>query len=211
MDTERASLAAGSLNDLLLRETHHRCANDLQLVVGMLSLQSRKASTHDVRQALAEATARVAVLARARVELDHPGQPSLLSALRQVCEALQSQAEPRSISISVEVAHDLQGLGATEITTLALAVNELATNAIKHAFCEDRTGQISIAARMDGARQALIIVDDDGLPFSEAASAGRSGLGLTLVKRLTESIGGTLVTPRQGSKCFEMRVPLRPV
>jgi two-component sensor histidine kinase len=160
---------------------------------------------------LAEATARVAVLARARVELDHPGQPSLLSALRQVCEALQSQAEPRSISISVEVAHDLQGLGATEITTLALAVNELATNAIKHAFCEDRTGQISIAARMDGARQALIIVDDDGLPFSEAASAGRSGLGLTLVKRLTESIGGTLVTPRQGSKCFEMRVPLRPV
>src|SRR4051812_41505303 len=105
-------------NDLLLRETHHRCANDLQLVVGMLSLQSRKAASQEVRQALADATARVAVLARARLELDHPGQQSLRAALQQVCEALHSQAEPRSIAISVEVAHDLQDLGATEVTTL---------------------------------------------------------------------------------------------
>jgi two-component sensor histidine kinase len=208
VNSERASRSAGSHDDLLLRETHHRCTNDLQLVMGMLSLQSRKATSKEVREALANATARVAVLARSRVELDRPGQPSLRTALQQVCDALDSQAEPRSISISAEVAPDLQGLGATQVTTLALAVNELATNAIKHAFREDRTGHIRITARLDRARHVVIIVDDDGLPFAEAVSAGKSGLGLTLVRRLVESINGTFVPPPQnGPKCFEIRVP----
>jgi two-component sensor histidine kinase len=50
-------------DDLLLRETNHRCSNDLQLVVSLLSLQSRRANSDETRQALADAMERVAVLA----------------------------------------------------------------------------------------------------------------------------------------------------
>ena len=89
-------------DDLLLRETNHRCSNDLQLVVSLPGLQSRRAATPKVRQALADAMERVAILARARNALYRERPPSLEVALRQVCEALQAQAEPRSILISLE-------------------------------------------------------------------------------------------------------------
>lgn len=195
-------------DDLFLRETHHRCSNDLQLVVGLLSLQSRRATNPETRNALADAVARVAVLARARAELNERRQPCLEGALRQVCEALHSQAEPRSILVSMRAEHDVDGLAPDQVATLALVVNELATNAIKHAFQEGKAGHVSIAVRRNGAREAIIIVDDDGLPFPEADSAKRGGMGLGLVKRLVASADGILVQPGTGSKCFEIRVPV---
>lgn len=196
-------------DDLLLRETNHRCSNDLQLVVSLLSLQSRRATSPEAREALADATSRVAVLARARAELSQRRQPSLQSALRQVCEALHSQAEPRSILISMEAEHEVQGLSSDQIATLALVVNELATNAIKHAFEEGKAGHIRISVRQNGGREAVIIVDDDGLPFPEPTGSKDGGMGLGLVKRLVASVDGLLIQPASGAKCFEIRMPVQ--
>ena len=125
--------------------------------------------------------------------------------------ALHSHAEPRSIFVSLEVAADASGLSAVQITTLAMIVNELATNAIKHAFEADRGGRITISAHPHDGRNLSIIVDDDGLPFPELGDRrGGGGLGLGLVRRLMESIGGPVILPSNGSKCFEIIVPSQP-
>ena len=195
-------------DDLLLRETNHRCSNDLQLVVSLLALQSRRAENPETRQALTDAMERVAVLARARSSLQQDRQPTLEAALRQVCEALHSQAEPRSILVSLETASGTRALSAVQITTLALIVNELATNAIKHAFAADKSGRVRILVRQQDSRTLAIIVDDDGLPFPELGNRRGGGLGLGLVRRLMESIGGLVILPANGSKCFEIRVPV---
>ncbi|RZL17628.1 MAG: hypothetical protein EOP64_13555 [Sphingomonas sp.] len=84
LTTAPALQESSSHDDLLLSETHHRCSNDLQLVVGLLSLQSRRATTPETRDALAEAMDRVAILARARADLNQRRQLSLERALRQV-------------------------------------------------------------------------------------------------------------------------------
>ena len=194
-------------DDLLLRETNHRCSNDLQLVVSLLGLQSRRAASPEVRQALAEAMERVAILARARSTMHRERPPTLAAAVRQVCEALQAQAEPRSILISLEATHDVHGFSATQITTLALVVNELATNAIKHAFDEGGSGHIRVSLGRNGGRDVTVIVDDDGRPFPESASNG-DGLGMGLSRRLMASIGGLFIPPATGSKAFELRVPV---
>jgi two-component sensor histidine kinase len=191
-------------DDLLLRETNHRCSNDLQLVVSLLALQSRRAANPEVRGALTDAMERVSVLAHARRTL-HQEQPATLElALRQVCAALDAQAEPRSILISLEAADDVQGLLANHITTLALVVNELATNAIKHAFEEGRPGRIRVTIAGDGGGEAVVRVEDDGLPFLEP---GGNGLGMGIAKRLMASIGGLFIPPPPGTKLFELRVP----
>jgi two-component sensor histidine kinase len=198
-------------DDLLLRETNHRSSNDLQMVVGLLGLQSRRAPTPEVRQALTDAGERVAVLARARRALHADQRPSLDGALRQVCEALHAQAEPRNILVSMQVEHDVHGLSQHQITTLALVVNELATNAIKHAFEDGRSGHIRIMAGLGADARTRIIVDDDGLPFptgcnTSANSSG--GLGLDLAKRLMSSISGQLIPPPSGKKAFELHIPI---
>lgn len=193
--------------DLLLRETNHRCSNDLQLVVSLLSLQSRRAANPEVRAALADAMERVSVLARARSVIQGSEPASLVAALRQVCEALHAQAEPRFISISFEAENEGVGLPPAHITTLALVVNELTTNAIKHAFEEGKSGSIHVTVRSDGDT-VTVIVDDDGLPFPEA-DGNVTGLGMVLMKRMMASIGGTLVMPPPGLKLFELRVAAR--
>ena len=189
--------------DLLLRETNHRCSNDLQLVVGLLALQSRRAVHPDVREALADVMKRVAVLAHARRAVHQERPASLELALRQVCEALHAQAEPRSIAVSMYAADGVPALPANCITTVALVVNELATNAIKHAFEEGKSGhiQVTIDGKRDG--EAVIFVDDDGLPFPEP---GGDGLGMGIAKRLMASIGGLFIPPQPGTKIFELRV-----
>ena len=194
-------------DDLLLRETNHRCSNDLQMVVSLLALQSGRAKSDETRQALTDAMERVSVLARSRAALQHQKHLTLEAALRQVCEALHAQAEPRSILISCEIAHENHSLSPAQVMTLALTVNELATNAIKHAFAQGKSGSIRISAREDD-RNLTVIVDDDGLPFPEASEGKNGGLGLGLVKRLVASIGGMLIPPPNGSKVFEIRLPV---
>ena len=180
-------------DDLLLRETNHRCANDLQLIVSLLGLQSRRAATPEVRQALGDAMERVSILARARSTMYRERPQTLEAALRQVCEALHAQAEPRSILISLKALSVADSLSDSQITTLALVVNELATNAIKHAFDEGKSGHIRLSISRNAARDVVVIVDDDGLPFPEVT--GSDGLGMGLVKRLMASIGGLLMLP----------------
>ena len=196
-------------NDLLLRETNHRCSNDLQMVVSLLALQSSRAKSDETRDALTDAVERVSVLARTRAALQHQKHLTLEAALRQVCEALHAQAEPRSIRIScgVAVAHDSYSLSSAQVITLALTVNELTTNAIKHAFEQGKGGRIQISAREDD-RNLTVIVDDDGLPFPASTEGKSNGLGLGLVKRLVASIGGMLIPPSNGSKTFEIRLPI---
>jgi len=198
---------ASAADDLLLRETHHRCSNDLQLIVSLLALQSRQAASAETREALADVMHRVSVVARSRAALNNQSQHTLGAALRQVCEALHAQCEPRSILVSLELATDGEKLSPSQITTLALAVNELATNAIKHAFETGTKGHISIKARERDECTIAITVDDDGLPFPELAGKG-SGLGLGLVKRLVASTGGLLILPPAGLKVFEIRAPV---
>ncbi|RYF17563.1 MAG: sensor histidine kinase [Oxalobacteraceae bacterium] len=198
--------AVGS-SDLLLQETIHRAGNDLQMIVGLLALQSRSAKSAETRQALADVMERVGVLARARRELSSGHRPSLATALEHVCTALQSQAGPRSILITLQVDREAGDLSSSQIMTLALVVNELATNAIKHAYEDGKSGYIAVTQSVDPSSGTIILVDDDGLPFPDAKNPDRGGLGLEIARRLMSSIGGLLIPPKSGSKVFELRMP----
>jgi two-component sensor histidine kinase len=195
---------SGQTDDLLLRETNHRCSNDLQLVVSLLALQSRPAESPEVRKALADVMERVSILAHARSTMHHDRPPTLEAALQRACDALRAQAEPRGILITLQATDGPFALSDTQIVTLTLVVNELATNVIKHAFAEDTPGQISVSISRRDGYDAIVTVDDDGLPFPDASNGG---LGLGLATRLMASIGGLFIRPAPGSKMFELRVP----
>ena len=200
-------------DDLLLRETQHRCSNDLQLVVSLLALQSRRVAGAEAREALTDAMERVSVLARARSTFQHQAQHSLEAALRQVCEALHSQAEPRGILVSLEIGDSPRACPPTKVMNVALTVNELATNAIKHAFQEGKAGSVKISMRRHDDHHLAVVVDDDGLPFPEVSNGAGigSGLGLGLAKRLIAASGGLVILPPPGSKAFELRIPVETI
>ena len=202
------SRPAEAPHELLLRELTHRCANDLQLVVSMLELQARSTASDEARRELMEATNRVMILAHCRSALQRQETQNLDTALRQVCEALQSQAELMGVLIRLRTQAIAAPLSESQITVLALAVNELMTNALKHAFAERATGTVTVSVA-DGGGQVVVTVDDDGLPFPPTADTGLrrpGGLGLGLVGRLLASVGAMIIPPRAGSKLFEIRL-----
>jgi two-component sensor histidine kinase len=200
------------LLELLLSETNHRCANDLQMAMGVLHLQASRSADDDVADALHEAARRIGVIATARNAFSRERDHGLETGLRRICEALQAQAEARSILLSFDMSGSGDGLSAEQIMGVSLAVNELVTNAIKHGFAGDggfpNGGHITVSARRcDG--NIVVTVDDDGLPIGPKGDGHHdgSGIGLSLVERLTRSVGASFSRPDGDGKCFTLKIP----
>ena len=83
-------------------------------------------------------------------------------------------------------------LSIDQAVPLGLIVSELVTNAVKHAFPDDRAGRIDVCLTADDGC-GLLSVTDDGIGLSAAAHApAGDGLGLELVKGLAQQLGGNL-------------------
>jgi two-component sensor histidine kinase len=92
---------------------------------------------------------------------------------------------------------------------LAFITVEILTNAFKHAFPRGRRGTVTVATRREGD-QGILTIADDGVGVPEARTTGRRSLGLHLVGKLVEQIGGTLTTPPPGQSGYRVVFPLTP-
>lgn len=197
-----------------VREAYHRCSNDLQMVVSLLQLSARRSDDLRTREALTDVANRVGVLIHARAALVQDGGQDLAALLRKVCEGLQAMGEPHGIRVCFRAAGEVGMLADPAVTAAGMAVNELVTNAIKHAFHGRSSGQVTVTLRSVPDGWVIITVDDDGSPLDPtkgaAGCSGHKPLGLDLSRRLLAAQGGSLVIPTGGSKCFEIRLPVQP-
>jgi two-component sensor histidine kinase len=188
----RASLRE---KETLLKEIHHRVKNNLQVISSLLSLQSDRLPDTAARKLFLDARDRVRSMALvheklynsqnlARVELGDYTR-SLMADLLQAHAALASKVRLRIEQDAVFVPVDVA-------IPCGLILNELATNALKHAFHERAEGEIAIEIRrLDEGRIHVVFSDDGcGLP-PEVDWRTADTLGLRLVRMLTEQLGGT--------------------
>lgn len=178
--------------EVLSLESDHRLLNGLQMIVSLLSLQSRAQTNSDAAANLFVAANRVATIARVHRRLhsiDGTDTVAFRSFLDELCGEYSSllAAEERRNQIIVIEGDEIR-LPATVAIPLSLIVNELVTNAAKH-------GSGAITVRLEAPPEGghLLSVFNDGavLPpgFDPAASAG---LGMKIMLALVEQIGGTL-------------------
>ncbi len=176
---------------MLTQEFEHRLINGLQLIVSLLSLQSRIATTPEAAAQLTIAARRVAALGRVHRRLhllDHQDNVEFKRYLEHLCEDISGLLfqEPTGYAIVVE-AVDAEIPTAFAIP-LGFIVNELITNAAKYA-----RGHITVRfeAASPGAHSLSVLDDGPGLPagFDPAKS---KGLGMKIVQALVEQIGGGL-------------------
>jgi two-component sensor histidine kinase len=94
-------------------------------------------------------------------------------------------------------------LGITEAIPCGLIINELVSNALKHAFPKGRAGEITIGLQRGGANQVTLTVSDNGIGLPEQVDFRKSpSLGLTLINSLVEQLGGTIELDRSGGTAF---------
>jgi two-component sensor histidine kinase/ABC-type amino acid transport substrate-binding protein len=187
----RAQLQA---KELILKEVHHRIKNNMSTVAAMLSLQAQYAAAPRVAEALNDARSRIAsmmVLYDRLYRRSNYESMSLSEYLDPlVDEIVANFPHGRDVRVVVDV-EDCE-LSAKRLQDIGMVVNEVLTNAMKHAFAGIAAPEIRIASRLHDGRLRLSIADNgSGMP--ESADPGTSsGFGMTLIRELTHQMNGTL-------------------
>jgi two-component sensor histidine kinase len=196
------------ISTAVVREMHHRVKNNLQTVAMLLRLQMGAADDENAKAVLADAMSRILSIAAVHETLSEQGLR--LVDLRRVLERIARSAVELvpGKQIAVEVEGDAVSLPSRPATSLALVVNEVVQNALKHAFRGRDHGRVVITLKTDGA-DLLVLVTDDGVGAEEPAERpARKGLGLDIIKTLVHELKGSFEVrfSGQGSQAL-LRLP----
>jgi len=197
--------------ETLLREIHHRVKNNMQLVSSMLSLQSSCLDEPRYQAVLEACRGRVKSMALIHEKLYLGENLATIDFDDYVRELAMMLANSQGAVRGVEFAFDTEPITLHIDTAipLGLILNELVTNAYKHAFAGQRTGRIVIALQRRGDDRLELGVADDGvgLPESFDARAGVT-LGLRVIHSLARQLDGELVIERTPRTHFRLLFPV---
>jgi two-component sensor histidine kinase len=190
---ERELKSALARQEALLREVDHRVKNSLQLVMSILRLQGDTADLPDLRHQLHEAAGRISAIAKVhqRLHQTNVAQSIDLGAyLGELCRDVDDVAANRQVFADtpsgIEIATD-------RAISVAVLVNELITNAVKHAYADREVGAIWVTLARKNDESAVISVRDEGvgLPPNFDLGGGKT-LGMKIVGALAQQLGATL-------------------
>jgi two-component sensor histidine kinase len=204
-DERQAKLAE---RDLRLSELQHRMKNNFQTVASLLEMQIRRSADGEARQALREALTRVVSISEAHSSLYNSSQDAgavdMSAYLKDLCANL-AEALFLGALVRLECRADPAALDRDRAVAVGLIVNELVTNAAKHAFADGRPGQIQVAFARDGDVYRLV-VEDDGKGLPPDFATRRQGLGRGLVEAFTREAGGSLKVGEGPGARFEVEL-----
>lgn len=195
--------------EALLKEIHHRVKNNLQVTSSLLRLQASTIANPEARAIFEETQSRIRSIALVHEKLyrsDDLSQVDFTDYVRSLAELLFRSLTIDADKVGFEVVGGDVLLPIDIAVPCGLIVNELLSNALKHAFPADRGGRIRIVLeRREDGRNVLVVSDDGvGIPSAVVPDAGGT-LGLKLVRGLVQQIDGSL-TIRTGAPGAEFRV-----
>ncbi len=182
--------------ETLLREIHHRVKNNMAVVSSLLSLEARKIKDATVKSLFEESQQRVKAMALVHEKLYQTKDLSSINFedyITSIVSEIISLYRINTNAITTEINIEDIGLDLEAAVPCGLIINELLTNAFKHAFPDNRSGVLSVNfSKTDHHAYTLAIKDNgvglpEGFDYKEAST-----LGLQLVNVLTGQLNGTL-------------------
>ena len=215
--TERIKAEEMAKNLLLIKEIHHRIKNNLQVISSLLYLQSGYVQDEKTREMFKESQNRVRSMALLHEKLYQSGGPAGVDFSGYVRDLTRNLFMSYGVSSSaVDLLIDIPGiiLGMDTAVPCGLIINELVSNALKHAFPDTPTGQIHVemrstlppqdhASETHGGRWYRLVVRDNGKGIPEGLDFRKTdSLGLKLVCTLTDQLNGSIDMERDGGTRF---------
>ena len=201
-DVIRAALRE---KEILLREIHHRVKNNMQVISSLLNLQASKTADPATKAILEESRQRVRSIAIIHEKLYNSANLANID----LAVYLKSLADELTRSFGrpeVSVVLDLEAIPfeIDKAIPTGLIVNELLTNALRHAFPSPATkGTVSVRIRLIGDQNVELVVKDDGIGFPPGTDISTATtMGLAIVRTLVEQMRGTLeMDTSHGTSC----------
>ena len=199
-------------HQVLLKEVNHRVKNSLQVVTAMLQLQANSVGDPALSERLNEASSRVNAVGRAYERLAYNADYEnieLVEYLREIIGDLEPTVAP--CKIQFEAPEEIQ-IAADRAILVGLIINELVSNAGKHAYPDRAGGLIWVRLFQSDKNSILVSVGDEGAglpPGFDPMTSKR--LGTRLVNALSKQLGAELTRPITpiGTN-FTLLIPLKP-
>ncbi|GCE11456.1 sensor histidine kinase [Tengunoibacter tsumagoiensis] len=195
---------ASELKSVLLRELNHRVKNNLATVAGILSLQRRRSKSPDIRSTLAESVNRVQGLAATHDLLAHEdvSEARMDDIARKIVGVANANLCPPDKYLTFRVDTSPTIIPSRSVTVLALVINEMISNAIKHGLAKKSTGTITVKGWEEEGMVIMQVWDTGSGPdfesiVDEQGETSGEGLGLSLIKHLISDLGGKFALRRE--------------
>jgi len=198
--------------EVLLQEVHHRVKNNLHVIASLMEMQARLLPPGDGHHALRECQGRVHAIALIHEKLyqsknyaDVPFSDYIRGLASEIF--LAAGVSPDAVSLILAVG-DLT-IAVDKAIPCGLILNELITNALKHAFPAGRRGTIRVhLERLDSGRLRLSVADD-GVGLPEGFNMlGQKSLGLRLIGTLAKQLDAKLTCSGSAGASFELTFPV---
>ncbi|MBL4716390.1 MAG: hypothetical protein JKX95_07115, partial [Bacteroidia bacterium] len=181
--------------EVLLQEIHHRVKNNLQIIIGQLTLQSRKVSDEIALDAFKTSVNRVRSMALIHEKVyqsDDLSSVGFHEYIESLCrDLMRTYGQKDHIEISIDV--DEINMNIEKAIPCALIINELITNSIKYAFPNESKGKITINVKLINENDVKLTVKDDGIGVPKDFDINKAdSLGLMIVRNLTLQLEGDL-------------------
>ena len=188
-------------NRFLLREIHHRVKNNLQTVASLVRLQPLPAGARE------DMGRRITAMVAVHEQIYRSDQFDQVQAAGYIERLVQDIAAGYDRPVQVETRLAPVTVSRDQAIPVGLIVNEVVTNAFKHAFAGDRKGRLAVVLDETGSGTGRLVIRDDGPGRAEQVE--RKGMGSSLIDGFVHQIGGTYTYENDGGTVFSMVFPLR--
>ena len=192
--------------EVLLQEIHHRVKNNLQVISSLVSLQAGSLSDDRVREALGDIGDRIRTISLVHEKLyqtDNLARLDFADYAASLLKHLWHTYGTLAGKVRLTLAMAPVVVPIESAVTCGLILNELAGNALKHAFPNGNSGEVTVGLDRDSATGTLCLwVRDNGVGLPEGLEWREANtLGLRLVRILAGQLRGTVTTgPGAGSE-----------
>ncbi|MFT5213952.1 MAG: two-component sensor histidine kinase [Patiriisocius sp.] len=194
--------------EVLLQEIHHRVKNNLQLISGLLYLQSVKHKNSNLTAMINESQKHINSIALVHEMLYKDDALSLVSMekyLKELGISLLQVSSQEKIKYNLNVIN--VDLPIDYATTLGLLINELITNSLKYAFT-DQSGIVSVSLKQIKKDEYLFTYSDNGKGFDYESDTQKT-LGQRLIKMLAEEIEADLIIKNENGLTYIFNFKMR--
>jgi two-component sensor histidine kinase len=208
MKAEAQIKASLSEKEVLLKEIHHRVKNNLQVICSLLQLQSRGIQDQDALQAFQDSQHRIRSMALIHEKLYRSANLSEVDFgeyIRNLTGYLLRSYRASLGPVSLQVDAAQVALPIDSAVPCGLIVNELVSNALKHAFVDGRAGEIRVGLLSDGDNLVHLSVADNGVGFpGQVDFQNTESLGMQLVNTLVHQLDGQIELHNGDGTRFEI-------
>ena len=190
--------------EILLQEIHHRVKNNMQLISSLLNLQASKAADPATKAMLEESRQRVRSISIIHEKLYNSSNLANIDFavyLTSLSDELWRSFGRPEISCVLDV--ESIPFEIDKAIPTGLIINELLTNALRHAFPAPAKGTVWVRLHTPGDDDVELVVRDDGVGFPAGTDVSTATtMGLAIVRTLVEQMRGTLtMDTSHGTAC----------